>query len=69
VAAVAAGGAHVVALKEDGTVWAWGNNGAGQLGDGSTASSTTPVQVSGLTFCKFINTASGKILELAACPG
>ncbi|MBI5640929.1 MAG: hypothetical protein HZA17_10935, partial [Nitrospirae bacterium] len=34
--AVAAGGAHSVALKSDGTLWTWGYNGSGQLGDGTT---------------------------------
>src|SRR5690242_7543068 len=33
VTAIAAGNAHSVALKSDGTVWAWGNTGNGQLGD------------------------------------
>jgi RNA polymerase sigma factor (sigma-70 family) len=32
---VAAGGSHTIALKKDGTLWAWGNNWAGQLGIGS----------------------------------
>jgi len=44
VVAITAGWCHTVALKDDGTVWAWGNNGLGQLGDGTTDSSTTPVQ-------------------------
>jgi hypothetical protein len=46
---LAAGSEHTVALKSDGTVWAWGNNAYGQLGDGTTNQHTTPVQASGLT--------------------
>ncbi len=45
---IAAGAWHSLALKSDGTVWAWGQNGFGQLGINSTASnSTTPVEVVG----------------------
>jgi alpha-tubulin suppressor-like RCC1 family protein len=36
---------HTVYLKSDGTVWAAGYNFFGQLGDGTTTDSTTPVQV------------------------
>jgi len=42
------GGSHSLALKDDGTVWAWGYNGDGQLGDGTTIRRTTPVQMTGL---------------------
>src|SRR5947209_2193605 len=49
VTAVAAGADHTLARRADGTVWAWGFNIDGELGDGSTTSSATPVQVSGLT--------------------
>lgn len=37
---------HIV-LKSDGTVWTWGMNGMGQLGDGTTTNRCTPVQVVG----------------------
>jgi alpha-tubulin suppressor-like RCC1 family protein len=44
---ISAGYAHSIALKSDGTLWAWGYNGDGELGDGSTTDRYTPVQVSG----------------------
>ncbi|MDL1978671.1 MAG: M64 family metallo-endopeptidase [Deltaproteobacteria bacterium] len=39
---------HTIAVKTDSTVWAWGANWDGQLGDGTTTDSSLPVQVSGL---------------------
>ncbi len=49
VTAIAAGDSHTIVLKADGTIWAWGENTVGQLGNGTTTNSITPVQVSGLT--------------------
>ena len=49
VTAVSGGVGHSLALRADGTVWAWGWNIAGQLGDGTTIQRLTPVQVPGLT--------------------
>ena len=49
VIAIAGGSSHSLALKADGTVWAWGANWYGQLGDGTTTDKTTPVQVSNLS--------------------
>jgi alpha-tubulin suppressor-like RCC1 family protein len=48
-ASVSAGFNHSLALKADGTVWAWGDNVFGQLGYGGYAPSNVPIQVSGLT--------------------
>jgi alpha-tubulin suppressor-like RCC1 family protein len=43
--AVAAAGQTSYALKSDGSVWAWGQNNSGQLGNGTTTLSTVPVHV------------------------
>lgn len=49
VKALAAGEYHSMALKVDGTVWAWGNNFFNGLGDGSSTDSIYPVQVIDVT--------------------
>ncbi|ADL52995.1 immunoglobulin-like domain-containing protein [Clostridium cellulovorans] len=46
--AVSAGNTTTIALKNDGTVWSWGFNQNGHLGDGTTSNSNSPVQVKGL---------------------
>src|SRR3989442_2005671 len=48
-ATIAAGGYHTCALLEDGTVWCWGRNGQGQLGDGTITNSSSPVRAGGIT--------------------
>jgi hypothetical protein len=45
VEAIAGGMLHSLALKSNGTVWAWGYNIYGKLGDGTTITRDTPVQV------------------------
>lgn len=42
-------GGHNLALRSDGTVWAWGFNSNGQIGDGTTENRLLPVPVSGLS--------------------
>jgi YD repeat-containing protein len=49
VKAISAGYLHTVALAADNSVWAWGGNSSGQLGNNSTYNSAIPVQVDQMT--------------------
>ncbi len=40
---IAGGGFHTIALKSDGTLWAWGANYNGELGDGTTTDRWSPL--------------------------
>ena len=46
---VATGYHHSLALTSTGQVYAWGDNGSGQLGDGTTTQRTTPTLVTALS--------------------
>jgi alpha-tubulin suppressor-like RCC1 family protein len=63
VVALAAGEYYSLAVKSDGTVWAWGDNDLGQLGDGTTEPRITPVQVVNLT--GVVAVAAGSLHSLA----
>jgi hypothetical protein len=52
------------ALLADGTVWAWGDNSKGQLGDGTTTPRYPPVQVPGLPAIKAISAGAYHALAL-----
>ena len=58
------GEGHTVALKADGTVWTWGANGNGQLGDGTYADKSQPVQILSGTTITQISTLSNHTLAL-----
>jgi len=63
---VAGGSMHSVALQRDGTVWVWGRNTYGNLGQGTqdAAAHPTPVQVPGLTGVTDIATGRDHVLAL-----
>jgi len=44
-AMVAANHGYTIAARTDGTLWAWGYNNQGQLGDGSTEPRLAPVRI------------------------
>src|SRR5205823_2397776 len=48
VAKLAVGAHHVLALRDDGSVWSWGLNAYGEVGDGTTNDRTSAGQVGGL---------------------
>jgi alpha-tubulin suppressor-like RCC1 family protein len=63
--AVAAGYAHSLALASDGSVYAWGADSAGQLGDGTTTQQLTPVKVALPAGVKATAVAAGSNYSLA----
>lgn len=61
---VTAGARHSLAIIEsDGTVWAWGQNDFGQLGDGTTDNKNTPINIQGIS--GIIALAAGRSHTLA----
>ncbi|HEY1046943.1 MAG TPA: T9SS type A sorting domain-containing protein [Bacteroidia bacterium] len=48
-ATAATGAFHCIAIKDDNTVWAWGRNTYGNLGDGTVNNSSIPVKMSGVS--------------------
>jgi len=56
---VSAGGNHSVAIKTDGTIWAWGYNYSGQLGISSNVSQNVPTKIGVGTTWKYV-TAGGE---------
>jgi len=57
---VSAGGGHTAAIKTDGTLWLWGRNNLGQLGDNTIASKSSPIQtITGGTTWKQVSCGRG----------
>jgi alpha-tubulin suppressor-like RCC1 family protein/subtilisin family serine protease len=62
---IAAGGVHSLALNEDGSVWAWGDNRNGRLGDGTYSNRLTPIKVPNLPTIKSIAAGGEHSLALS----
>jgi alpha-tubulin suppressor-like RCC1 family protein len=63
---VAAGEDFGVALKADGTVWTWGRNDTGQLGDGTQSDAQVPKQIPNLSGITQVSAGIGHVLALAS---
>jgi alpha-tubulin suppressor-like RCC1 family protein len=63
--AIAAGASHSLAIKSDGTVWAWGSNTDGELGNGDHVSKNSPVEVTALIGTTITAVAAGDHFSLA----
>ncbi len=64
VVAIAAGNFHSVAALADGSVWAWGGNDSGALGDGTTIDRNVPVQAVGVSGVTTVAAGLGYTLAL-----
>ena len=64
VSAISAAYHRTIVLKSDGTVWAWGRNYGGQLGDGTMTNSSIPVQALNLTDITYISAGFANTLAL-----
>jgi len=65
-ATIAVGGFHALAIKADGSLWAWGGNKSGQLGVGDTAERETPVRVGDASNWKSVSAGGGHSLAIRA---
>jgi alpha-tubulin suppressor-like RCC1 family protein len=51
-----------VAIKTDGTIWAWGDNSFGQLGDGTTTNKSIPIQIGVATNWKSVDAGKAHVI-------
>ncbi|KJB84805.1 hypothetical protein AZ66_28675, partial [Paenibacillus sp. E194] len=64
VVAISQGDGFSVALRKDGTVWTWGGNSYGQLGDGTTTNREKPGMVKGLDEVEAISVGEYHVIAM-----
>jgi alpha-tubulin suppressor-like RCC1 family protein len=60
-ASYSAGARHSLVILQDGTLWAWGKNDQGQLGDGTNTDRLKPVQVGTETIWESVSASPGPL--------
>ena len=65
-ATVSAGSHHSMAIGKDGSLWAWGGNWVGQLGDGTTTQRSSPIQIQPGTTWSSVSPGSYHIVAIGA---
>lgn len=58
------GSDHTMAIRSDGSLWAWGRNDRGQLGDGTTTWRNRPVQIGAMTNWASVSASFGHSLAI-----
>ena len=62
---ISAGMAHSLAIDENGALWAWGLNNNGQIGDGTTNNSLTPIKIMNGTSFKEVSAGGNYSLAIS----
>ncbi|PHV09302.1 hypothetical protein CSQ96_02085 [Janthinobacterium sp. BJB412] len=66
---IAVGEQHTVALRSDGSLWAWGRNSYGQLGDGTQIDRATPVRIGTATDWTYVAAGQAHTLAISGKTG
>ncbi|MCR5889341.1 T9SS type A sorting domain-containing protein [Hymenobacter sp. J193] len=65
-ASISAGNGYAVAIRKDGTLWAWGNNMSGKLGDGTNVSRFIPTQIGKETNWRMVSAGVASTIAIRA---